>query len=178
MHYYERCFWYLKCTRRPKCYQFVIVYIIKMLNFDTTVFHIFLLQLYWFFTIIDYFSENRHENLPAKRCDSLINENTPFGTRSSFFQVNEKIQNVPNAFKMHHELTGTGEPVYHIKRQQLKWRAPGLVLSQIYILKTLYRCILKQWKYTISGVINIPVPLEPAYRLGLGELGCVQDRSG
>ena len=45
MQYYERWFWYLKCTRRPirvkKCYQFAIVDIIKLLNFDTTVFHIF-----------------------------------------------------------------------------------------------------------------------------------------
>ena len=42
-------------------------------------------------------------------------------TNSNFYQVNEKIRNVSNAFEIHHELTGTGEPVYRSKREQLEW---------------------------------------------------------
>ena len=52
----------------------------------------------------------------------------------------EQIPNILNAFEMHQELTGTEGPVYRRKRQRLKWRVPGLVLSEIYIyLNTLYR---------------------------------------
>ena len=31
-----------------------------------------------------------------------------FGIHGKFFQVNEKILNVPNTFEKHHELPGTG----------------------------------------------------------------------
>ena len=63
---------------------------------------------------------------------------------------------------MHDELTGTGEPVYRSKRQQLKSRVPGLVLSQIYIFQDFVIGIIKQLQDAIAGVNKIPVPLEQA----------------